>query len=103
MDAYDKPLLSRAQTFMPYFDVILAGRQLIELEVAALIGQRKIGRVRNHDGGAHPSVKNVAMDADHAGAIEPLHHVAPFWQTDIEQRLMAHARVHGVKNRIAIF
>jgi len=80
MDAYDKPLLSRAQTFMPYFDVILAGGQLIELEVAALIGQRKIRRVRNHDGGAHPGVKNVAMDADHAGAIEPLHYPTPFWQ-----------------------
>jgi len=69
--AHGKPLSECAQTFMPYFHVIFTSRQITESEVACGVSQRKEWRLCNHNRGARPGMKHVAIDFDHGGSLKP--------------------------------
>jgi hypothetical protein len=47
-------------------------------------------------------MEHIAVDSNETDSVQPFRHLAPPRQADVEQSLFAQARVHGMKNRIAI-
>ena len=88
---------------MPNFYLVWACGQLIDDEFSILIANRKVWGPGNDDDSAHPCMEYIAIDSDEADTVQPFCNLAPRRQTDIEQRLLAHTGVHGVKDRIAVF
>jgi hypothetical protein len=87
---------------MPDLHVVGTDGKIGERKCAPLIADRVVRRIGDDDGGAHPGMEHVAVDADHAGPIEPFDHLAPFRQTDIEQCFPTQAGVHGVQDGVAV-